>query len=113
MQSPSFPPNACGREVTEAWIKYIRYTLGQSPFRVEREFNALSVKDRNLLIVIADITEADLISPMLRGVRLAEYNEGGRRKLAEALKRIRKLSACFSEGITVRDFLCVCEETER
>nr|DAP19404.1 MAG TPA: hypothetical protein [Caudoviricetes sp.] len=90
---------------------------GKSRYRVERAFNEVSPYLRTKLLKWAgiDITpenkNADMVRSLYlinrysRGNKLAQFNDDGKRKIANALYEVRELSKSFPQGITASEFL--------
>ena len=94
----------------------VLHFTGKSRYRVERAFNEVSPYLRTKLLQWAgiDITpenkNADMVRSLYlinrysRGNKLAQFNDDGKRKIANALYEVRELSKSFPQGITASEF---------
>ncbi|MBN6067852.1 hypothetical protein HYE54_03505 [Aggregatibacter actinomycetemcomitans] len=92
------------RDASKRWVRVCRHIVGQSEFPVERAFDSLNKDEWELVIKTARIEREHLINPYSRGKKLREYTEEGQRKLADAVRLIRKVSETFPPKITDEEF---------
>lgn len=59
---------------------------------ITRAFNALSERDKKLLIAIGGASESDLSNPYHSNFRLENYSDDGFKKIVKAIRYIRRLA---------------------
>lgn len=82
----------------------------KSKYAVERCFNQLSIKHKQIIIALASISPTDLTEPTLSGYKLAHYTHKGISKIVQAVKTIRCISKEFPEVLSARQFYQIDRE---
>lgn len=77
------------------WCERAYKTLGESKYRVERTFDHLTVREKEILTAIADLP----YSP-----RLSDFTEDEQRRIGKALKEISVLRNKFPPGLLLKEF---------
>lgn len=82
----------------------------KSKYAVERRFNQLPIKHKQIIIALASLSPTDLVEPTLSGYHLADYTQTGISKIVYAVKTIRAISKAFPEVLTARQFYQIDRE---
>lgn len=77
------------------WCERVYKQLDESKYRVERTFDHLTVREKEILTAIADLP----YSP-----RLSDFAEEERRRIGKALKEISVLRNKFPKGLLLKEF---------
>lgn len=89
----------------ELWFARQWNLLNKSRYAVERAFNGLPLKEKQIIIVLANILPAeDLREPHLTGYQLSHYSPKGQGKIAYAVRLIRNIANAFPQTMSTSDF---------
>ena len=82
--------------------------LKVSKYRVQRAFNKLNIKEKEIILHIAQLEPSD-IKNNLKQTKLEHFTESGRLKIAEAFKTLRAISANMPKSLRVAEFIQIEE----